>query len=109
FNHPLPRPSQCPAAIWIIQFPPKQRNRRAGKAGPRQGEVGVSSAPGPGRPWAAKRSRLRCEQIALAQGIEWLQLPLILDMPEGPAIAAWRALQGCAKLVDRSACLAMLQ
>src|SRR3546814_5142638 len=55
---------------------------------------------------AAQRSRdglrLRRQNIGLPHGIDWLQLFAILIMPEGPAVARRRVLQGCTQLVDRS-------
>src|SRR3546814_4306934 len=55
---------------------------------------------------AAQRSRdglrLRRQNICLPHGIDWLQLFAILIMPEGPAVARRRVLQGCTQLVDRS-------
>src|SRR3546814_10873381 len=55
---------------------------------------------------AAQRSRdglrPRRQNIGLPHGIDWLQLFAILIMPEGPAVARRRVLQGCTQLVDRS-------
>ena len=40
--------------------------------------------------------------MLLPQGIEQGQRPTLLDVPEGPAVARWRALQRGADLVNRT-------
>ena len=40
--------------------------------------------------------------MGLAQGVDQHERAVILDVPEGPAVARWRALEGGADLVNRA-------
>src|SRR5690606_9473528 len=49
------------------------------------------------------------KKVLFAQGIQRLHRTFMVQVPEGPAIAAWRALHGLADTVDRSGNLLAFQ
>ena len=52
------------------------------------------------KPQTPLRLWLCRQQIGLPQGVNGFEAICAFIMPECPAVAAWRALHGCAELVD---------